>query len=227
MQTENYEPQINLAGLEGRSNYSRRRQMFVALILILTALILVVAKYRGFWFDSLGLEGITERAKSGETVQDSAKKVAPTATRKNGTKQHMQSVSEAETQESPSAQAVVLPPMQVDVTYSNGRRQTLVARDSAVHLNFSPETEAALMRPVDPVYPLAAQQENLQGAVVLMAHIDKSGSVESVQVLSGPDILANAAVEAVKQWRFKPRADGDPALHAESRVTVNFTISAQ
>jgi TonB family protein len=226
MQTENYEPQINLAGLEGRSNYSRRRQMFVALILILTALILVVAKYRGFWFDSLGLEGITERTKS-ETVQDGAKQVAPTTTRKNGTKQHMQSVAEAETQESPSVQAVVLPPMQVDVTYSNGRHQTLVARDSAVHLSFSPETEAALMRPVDPVYPLAAQQENLQGAVVLMAHIDKSGSVESVQVLSGPDILANAAVEAVKQWRFKPRADGDPALRAESRVTVNFTISAQ
>jgi TonB family protein len=44
-------------------------------------------------------------------------------------------------------------------------------------------------------------------------------------VVSGPDILANAALEAVRQWRFKPRSDAGAATPAETRITVNFTIS--
>jgi TonB family protein len=46
-----------------------------------------------------------------------------------------------------------------------------------------------------------------------------------VQVVSGPDILANAAVEAIKQWRFKPRNEAGQLVPAETRITVNFNIS--
>jgi len=100
-----------------------------------------------------------------------------------------------------------------------------VARDSAVRLSFSPQTAEILVRPVEPIYPLLAQQANVQGSVVLLARIDKDGSVGSVQVVSGTDILANAAVEAVKQWRFKPRNEAGQPNPAETRITVNFTIS--
>jgi protein TonB len=79
---------------------------------------------------------------------------------------------------------------------------------------------------VDPVYPLLAQQTNLQGSVVLSARVGQDGSVQSVQVVSGPDILANAAVEAIKQWRFKPRNEAGQSIPAETqRITVNFNIS--
>jgi protein TonB len=81
------------------------------------------------------------------------------------------------------------------------------------------------VRPVDPVYPLLAQQTNVQGSVVLSARVGQDGSVQSVQVVSGPDILANAAVEAIKQWRFKPRNEGGQLVPAETRITVNFNIS--
>jgi len=79
------------------------------------------------------------------------------------------------------------------------------------------------VRPVEPVYPLVAQQSNVQGSVVLLARVANDGSVESVKVESGPDVLASAAVEAVKQWKFKPHAEG--AVPTETRITVKFTIS--
>ena len=227
MQGENYEPQINLAGLEARSHNNRSRQMSFAFVLLLTALILLVVRYRTYWFDSLTSQGTADQASSAAT-QESERLANPTTSRKVSAKQHAasSSLADAETAEASSPQeAVLLPPLQVDVTYSNGRHQTLVARDTAVHLSFSPEAAEALVRPVEPVYPLLAQQSNLQGSVVLLARISQDGNVESVQVVSGPDILANAALEAVRQWRFKPRSDAGGATPAETRITVNFTIS--
>ena len=52
MQGENFEPQINLDGLASRSGQNHHRQMLVALVLLLTALMLLVLKYRSYWFDS-------------------------------------------------------------------------------------------------------------------------------------------------------------------------------
>ncbi len=93
--------------------------------------------------------------------------------------------------------------------------------------SFSAQAVPVVVRRVEPVYPMLAQQEHLQGVVVLQAQIDKDGKVQAVQVLSGPAILTSAALEAVKQWRFKPHYEGDRATPTEIRITVNFTISAQ
>jgi protein TonB len=62
---------------------------------------------------------------------------------------------------------------------------------------------------------------------VLQAQIDKDGNVQAVQVVSGPAILTSAALEAVKQWRFKPHYEGSQAAPTETRITVNFTITTQ
>jgi len=55
-----------------------------------------------------------------------------------------------------------------------------------------------------PVYPLAASEKNLQGEVWLKLHILESGDVDGVEVVSGNPILAQAAVEAARKWKFKP-----------------------
>jgi TonB family protein len=227
MQGENFEPQINLDGLAGRPNYKRHRQMVLALAMLFTALILLGIRYRTSWFDTLTSAGVADQTGS-DATQGTVKPIDPTAARKGSSKRHASSLAaEAETVASPSVQDTVLPPLQVDVTYSNGSHQTLIARDSAVRLSLSAETAEVLVRPVEPVYPMLAEQSNVQGSVVLLARVDKDGTVESVQVVSGPQILANAAVEAVKQWRFKPRPDVGPGMSSESRITVNFNISTQ
>jgi periplasmic protein TonB len=85
--------------------------------------------------------------------------------------------------------------------------------------------EANLIRDVAPQYPPEAGRARLEGMVVLMAVIDKDGSVKDVRVESGLPILAQAAIDAVKQWRYKPYlVDGEPA-EVDSRITINFTLS--
>jgi periplasmic protein TonB len=85
--------------------------------------------------------------------------------------------------------------------------------------------EANLIRDVSPQYPPEAGRARLEGTVVLMAVIDKDGSVKDVRVESGLPILAQAAIDAVKQWRYKPYlVDGEP-VEVDSRITINFTLS--
>ena len=86
--------------------------------------------------------------------------------------------------------------------------------------------EANLIHDVTPQYPPEAGRAHLEGTVVLMAVIGKDGSVRDVRVESGLPILAQAAIDAVKQWRYKPYLiDGEPA-EVDSRITINFTVSA-
>jgi protein TonB len=99
------------------------------------------------------------------------------------------------------------------------------ASNAAARVEMSPGTAQIVSRPVDPSYPLLAKQMKVQGAVVLEALISKNGSIQDIQVLSGPAILSAAAREAVKQWHFKPYYQGGRPVETEARITVNFTIS--
>jgi TonB family protein len=95
----------------------------------------------------------------------------------------------------------------------------------AAQVSVSPDVAAHVAHSVAPSYPLLAKQMKVQGAVVLQALIDKGGKIQNLRVLSGPTILAAAAEEAVKQWRFKPYYQGGAPVETEARVSVNFTIS--
>jgi len=76
----------------------------------------------------------------------------------------------------------------------------------------------------DPVYPPIAKAAHVQGAVILHATISKQGTIENVQVVTGPPMLVNSAVDAVKRWRSRPYIlDGDPT-EVETTITVNFTF---
>jgi periplasmic protein TonB len=85
--------------------------------------------------------------------------------------------------------------------------------------------EANLIHDVAPQYPPEAGRARIEGTVVLMAVIGTDGSVKDVRVESGLPILAQAAIDAVKQWRYKPYLiDGEP-VEVDSRITINFTLS--
>ena len=99
------------------------------------------------------------------------------------------------------------------------------ASNAAERVQLSPGTAQIVSRPVDPTYPLLAKQMKVQGAVILQALVSKSGSIQEIQVLSGPAILSAAAREAVRQWKFKPYLQSGRAVETEARITVNFTIS--
>ena len=84
-----------------------------------------------------------------------------------------------------------------------------------------------LIHRVEPVYPSLAQQARIQGVVVLTAIIDKDGNVQRLQLVSGHPLLAPAAIEAVKQWHYKPFLLNGQALEVETTVTVNFHVHGE
>jgi TonB family protein len=75
---------------------------------------------------------------------------------------------------------------------------------------------------VDPVYPDSARESNAQGIVVLDALIGPDGAVEDLHPLSGPDVLAPAAVDAVKWWRFQPYLVNGKPVQVETTLAVEF-----
>ena len=82
-----------------------------------------------------------------------------------------------------------------------------------------------LIRKVNPTYPPLARQARIQGVVILQAQISKDGNIENLQLISGHPMLAPAAIEAVKQWKYKPCfLNGEP-VEVETQVIVNFSLS--
>jgi protein TonB len=73
-----------------------------------------------------------------------------------------------------------------------------------------------------PVYPKFAQDAHITGKVVLKATITKQGTIEGVQVLSGPKILAPSAVDAVRTWKYKPYMLDNQPVSVETNITVVF-----
>src|SRR5579862_8418849 len=82
-----------------------------------------------------------------------------------------------------------------------------------------------LVRKVNPTYPPLARQARIQGTVVLHAVIGKDGSIQNLQLVSGHPMLAPAAIEAVKQWKYKPYLLNGEPVEVDTEVQVNFTLS--
>src|SRR5580704_7908597 len=77
---------------------------------------------------------------------------------------------------------------------------------------------------VHPVYPKQAKARKLHGPVVLEAIVNKHGKVDSLQLVSGDPLLAQAAADAVKQWRYKPYSHNGEPTDFQTRVTVDFKL---
>lgn len=112
-------------------------------------------------------------------------------------------------------------------------------------LNATPAMPAALPRPAapsapkvggqlrqaqvisskPPEYPLVAKQAHVQGVVVVSATVGTDGKVKSASAVSGPPLLQKAAVDAVKQWTYKPTTLNGAPVESETRVEVRFTTA--
>jgi TonB family protein len=120
---------------------------------------------------------------------------------------HIDSIEPLETID----EAVFLPP--ADAT----PKRQIFALSAAI-------TKGVLVKQVDPVYPVFAKNAKIAGDVVLFATINKNGRVEDLHVISGPPQLQQAALDAVKQWVYKPYRLYGETVEVKTTIVVNFGI---
>jgi TonB family protein len=77
---------------------------------------------------------------------------------------------------------------------------------------------------VNPVYPVEAKEAGVSGSVVLSAVIGKDGVVEHLEVVAGPEPLRASALDAVRQWTYKPFLLNGQPTEVETTVTVNYSL---
>jgi protein TonB len=86
-------------------------------------------------------------------------------------------------------------------------------------------TSGLLIRKIQPAYPPLARQARIQGNVLLQAEISKDGTIENLRLISGHPMLAPAAIEAVKQWKYKPYILNGEPVEVDTQITVIFSLS--
>ncbi len=85
--------------------------------------------------------------------------------------------------------------------------------------------QGLLVRRVQPNYPPLARQARIQGSVILQAQISKNGDIENLQLVSGHPMLAPSAIEAVKQWKYKPYLLNGEPVEVETTIQVNVSLA--
>jgi protein TonB len=82
-----------------------------------------------------------------------------------------------------------------------------------------------LVNRVLPVYPLMAREMHISGRVQLQATISREGTIENLRVVDGPALLQQAAIDAVKQWRYRPYLLNREPVEVETTINVDFTMN--
>jgi protein TonB len=82
-----------------------------------------------------------------------------------------------------------------------------------------------IVNKVQPVYPPLARQTRVQGTVRLHAIISKDGSVQQLEVMSGHPLLVQAALDAVKQWRYRPTLLNGEPVEVDTTIDVIFSLN--
>jgi TonB family protein len=97
--------------------------------------------------------------------------------------------------------------------------------ESAKIVELPPDAaEGSVIRRVEPEYPEQALAHHIQGLVQLDVHISEDGAVQDASLASGDPLLAEAAIAAVRQWRFKPRIVNGRPVEMETKITLKFTL---
>jgi protein TonB len=85
-------------------------------------------------------------------------------------------------------------------------------------------SQGLLIKRVQPIYPQYALAMRIQGTVEMQATINKEGNITNLKQVSGDPVLSRAALEAVKQWRYKPYyLDGQP-VEIQTLITIKFKL---
>ena len=82
-----------------------------------------------------------------------------------------------------------------------------------------------IVNKVPPVYPAAAKEAGVSGVVHLAAIIGKDGRVQELHALSGPPLLIQAAIDAVRQWVYRPTLLNGNPVEVETTIDINFTLN--
>ncbi len=85
--------------------------------------------------------------------------------------------------------------------------------------------EALIVNKVIPVYPVMAKQTRTEGKVVFQAVISREGTIQSLRTISGHPMLVQAAMDAVRQWRYRPSMLNGEPCEVDTVITVNFTLN--
>lgn len=92
-------------------------------------------------------------------------------------------------------------------------------------LKVSHWAQGNLIYRVQPIYPPLARQARIQGTVELRAIVSQAGTIENLAVVSGHPMLVKSALEAVRQWRYRPYLLNSEPIEVETDITVNFVLS--
>jgi periplasmic protein TonB len=252
-QPENHLERLTPAPSELASNEAelQRKRMLIALGILLVALVAVVLKDWDFWFppDAEVQEAAVRHHASNLSVPAATPAPVMAKPDRKPIKPSIPTPASPQAPLSTTAERAALPPLQIEVVAGN-RHMGVPAKSNAIHVDvdsgatstapataanaqakstervqLSPQATQSVTVSVPPNYPLLARQMKVQGAVNLRALISREGSIQELQILSGPGILATAAREAVKQWHFKPYLQNGQPVETQARITVNFTIS--
>jgi protein TonB len=104
-----------------------------------------------------------------------------------------------------------------NVTVAPSRNPERVTLSSGV-------TQGLLLAPIQPLYPPIARAAGIQGTVVIEATISKTGRIESLHATSGPEMLRNAARDAVAAARYRPYLLNGVPTEVQTTVTINFRL---
>lgn len=231
-----------------------RRNLLLALIILLVTLAIAVVKNRDFWL------GTDEAAEVENAAPISApQNVTPTTTAKNpGVQPRSAPAAKKKEVVSKSSSAPVveetaviaekqaeLPPMEVEVVAGDSHRKVRPGSNSvlvelpptsgfrtasATAFKWTPVTNAADTSRISPdqleasTYPALAREMKVKGSVLLQASVGADGGIRNLRVLSGNPILTSAAKEAARQWRFRPEVQNGQPVATQQQITVNFTI---
>jgi len=229
------------------------RRLFLALVLLLAALVAVVIRDHEFWFGGSDVI-VDSESRAPQAVRPTAvsaparpaKAAAVPTTRKVAAKAAVEtkSVSSNPTDSNAvTAVRTVLPPLDVEVVAGDNHRVVRPGSNATkvdINKGGSALEKSATMPPATSAaerermstsegsytasYPLLAQHMNVEGSVVLQALIGADGVIQNLHILSGPAILASAAQQAVREWKFKPVVQNGQAVETKATITVNFSI---
>ena len=229
---------------EARIPVQQPRKLMLALVILVVALIAVLVKDRDFWFGSEQATIESDMPASQPVSQNAKPATSPTRSVPAPAKKQIPAPKTSVEQNAPQAPVAVnrtvLPPMDVEVIAGDAHKKlrpgTRITHVEIPNPSIQAEPEVAApatnaaeresLPSIQPAqaYPLLAQHMNVQGSVVLQALIGSDGMIENLKVVSGPAILAAAAQQAIREWRFKPILQHGQAVESKAQITVNFTI---
>jgi periplasmic protein TonB len=170
-------------------------------------------------------------------AEDEITVVKPPATEKTGAAPVLmvQNGSSTQPKPEPEAQESEQAPAATSIVATGTSTSALsgIVNTNAINAQKAPQetlrisqgvSQGLIVKKVQPLYPPQARQIRLEGKVELQAKISKSGSISGVKQISGDSVLGRAAMDAVRQWKYKPYfLNGEP-VEVETQVTVNFKL---